>query len=320
MKLYREHGEAGLRDARPEAVHLEPANKLTPSETAQIIEISCSEPFVDVAPSQIVPTLMDQGQYVASVSTFYRTLKAHQLQTHRGRASRPQSFTEPARHEAFKINELWVWDITWMPSPIKGRWYYLYSFMDLFSRKIVGWDVFETQDAEHAAEVLVKARLSQGGLTQSLVLHSDNGTPMKGATMLAKMQELGVMPSLSRPGVSDDNAQIESFFKTLKYRPHYPAEGFESLEASRAWCASFMTWYNFEHKHSALAFCTPHQRHVGDDIELIQKRQELKAQHKKEHPHRWNHSEQRLWARPKSVALNPINPKKKEIKERNFST
>ena len=124
--------------------------------------------------------------------------------------------------------------------------------MDVFSRKIVGWEVYERESADYAASVFRKAHLREGVRADSLVLHSDNGSPMKGATMLATLQNLGVVPSFSRPSVSNDNPYSEALFKTLKYRPAFPDKPFGCLESARQWVAHFAHWYNDEHHHSAL--------------------------------------------------------------------
>lgn len=310
----KDRRRGNLIDKRALAERPEPANKLGQNERAAIVEAACKPEFADCSPSQIVPRLADQGVYIASESSFYRVLKSCRLDAPRRARGCPALASKPMRHVADSIGEVWVWDITWMKGPIAGQWYYLYAFMDLYSRKIIGWEVFEEQTAERASMVLEKARLAEGDLRKPLVLHSDNGTPMKGLTMIAKMQSLGVAPSLSRPGVSDDNAQIESFFKTLKYRPSYPAGStgcFESLEKARDWCSGFMKWYNEEHKHSSIGFCSPSQRHAGEDHGVLARRREVYAEHKKANPKRWCGREPRNWGRPGTQKLNPDNNKEK---------
>jgi transposase InsO family protein len=164
-------------------------------------------------------------QSEVGIKSFYRVLKAHNLQHHRGRAARSVA-SEPNRHHATGPNQVWVWDIIWLPGPVLGTFYYLYLMLDLFSRNVVGWEMFENENAENASLVIRKASLREGRYLTPLVLHSDNGSPMKGATMLETLRNLGISPSFSRPGVSDDNAQAEAFFRTLKYRPGYPGKGF----------------------------------------------------------------------------------------------
>ena len=146
-----------------------------------------------------------------------------------------------------------------------GQYFYLHLFLDLFSRKVVGWQVYETESSALASQVMCDICLRESIAPGQVVLHSDNCSPMKGAAMLATLQALGVMPSLSRPSVSNDNPYSESIFKTLKYRPDYPARAFGTLLGARQWVGAFVNWYNLKHRHSAIRFVTPHQRHVGQD-------------------------------------------------------
>ena len=137
-----------------------------------------------------------------------------------------------------------------------------------------------------------------------LVLHSDNGGPMKGSTMLATLQRLGVVPSFSRPHVSDDNPYSEALFRTLKYRPEYPSEAFSSLEHAREWTTSFVTWYNTEHRHSAIRFVTPDERHEGRDKVILAKRHRVYQLAREKHPERWS-GKTRCWEPVETVTLNP---------------
>lgn len=299
-------------DGRPEADRPTPANALSAEERQNIVTLSCQTEFASLPPSQIVPILADRGEYHASESSFYRVLKAHNLQHHRGRAAAP-SPSEPKRHQASGPNEVWVWDITWLPGPIVGTFFYLYLMLDLFSRKVVGWEVHEEENADHASQVVRKASLAEGRGVTPMVLHSDNGSPMKGETMLATLQKLGIAPSFSRPGVSDDNAQAEAFFRTLKYRPGYPSKGFKTLDEARDWSMKFVRWYNTRHQHSALKFVTPAQRHVGADITILEARKALYAKAKAARPERWSGAT-RNWDRPGDVWLNPVRQKDKKPK------
>ncbi len=202
----------------------------------------------------------------------------------------------------------------WLPGPVVGTFYYLYLMLDLYSRKVVGWEVFETETAEQASIVIRKASLREGRGCNPLVLHSDNGSPMKGATMLATLQNLGIAPSFSRPRVSDDNAQAEAFFRTLKYRPGYPSKGFKTLDQARHWVMEFVRWYNTEHQHSAIKFVTPDQRHRGGDEPILQARKALYEQAKAKNPARWSRAT-RNWEKPKTVWLNPA-PNDDEISKK----
>ena len=185
-----------------------------------------------------------------------------------------------------------------------GIYFYLYLFMDIYSRKIVCWQVYETESSELASEVMRDICVREYIAPKQVVLHSDNGSPMKGATMLATLQKLGVIPSFSRPACSNDNPFSESLFKTLKYRPAYPQRSFESLMAARQWVGTFVHWYNEEHRHSAINFVTPTQRHAGLDGELLRKRDEVYAAAKARHPQRWSGAT-RNWEPITTVHLNP---------------
>ncbi|MCK5883052.1 MAG: transposase, partial [Bacteriovoracaceae bacterium] len=197
-----------------------PKNKLSDEVKNELIATANSKEFVDKSPWQIVATLADRNKYIASESSFYKVLKERKMLIHRGK-SKPPEKKRPAELVATGPNQLWSWDITYLKSGIKGEYFYLYLFMDVFSRKIVGYDLFNCESMEHSAALLERICIAEGILADQLVLHSDNGGPMKGATMLATLQKLGVVPSFSRARVSDDNAFSESLFKTLKYRPDF---------------------------------------------------------------------------------------------------
>ena len=293
----------GLRDGRPDAQRPTPANKLSPEERAAILAVCNSPAFRSLPPSQIVPTLADEGRYLASESSFYRVLREADQQHHRGRSEEPRR--KPlSTHCALGSNQVWCWDITWLPGPARGLYYYLYLIMDLYSRKIVAWEIHETESSDLAARLVSKACLAEGIVSQPLVLHSDNGSPMKGASMLETLRRLGVTSSFSRPRVSNDNAYAESLFRTCKYRPDYPVNGFATLDEARAWVLSFTRWYNTEHKHSGLKFTTPEQRHTGEATSILEHRKEVYRQARDRHPNRWRGAI-RNWELPDQVWLNP---------------
>ena len=184
-------------DRRPLAPRPEPGNKLSEAERTAVLDICNSEGFASLPPSQIVPKLADQGQYLASESSFYRILRADGQQHHRGRAKPPVRRKPPASYKASAPCEVWTWDITWMPGPVAGAFFYLYLIVDIFSRKIVGWEVHERESADLAAALIRQAVLGEGCLMRPLVLHADNGSPMKGATMKVTMEKLGITASYS---------------------------------------------------------------------------------------------------------------------------
>lgn len=293
------------------AIRRTPRNKLSSLERQAVLDVANLQEFAHLAPNQIVPILADQGRYIASESTFYRVLHEAGQVAHRGKA-KPPTRKRPDPLQADAPNQVWSWDITYLATNIKGIFFYLYLIMDIFSRKIVGWEVYETESSEQASRLFRKTCLCEGIAGKDLVLHSDNGSPMKGATMLATLQKLGVMPSFSRPCVSNDNPYSESLFKTLKYRPEFPDKPFESLEKARVWVAGFQHWYNEVHRHSALKFVTPGQRHRGEDIAILEERQRLYEAAKAKQPERWS-GKTRDWTPVGTVYLNPGKPVKKEV-------
>jgi transposase InsO family protein len=286
-----------------------PSNKLTTAERAHILEVANSPAYCNQSPSQIVPRLADNGIYIASESSFYRVLKAENQLQHRGTA-RPKTHKKPEEFSATKPNQLWSWDITYLLSTIRGQYFYLYLFVDIFSRKIVGFDVFDEQSAERAACVVTEAYLAENLREGEVVLHADNGGPMKGATMLATLQQLGVVPSFSRPSVSDDNPYSESLFRTLKYCPQYPSKPFASVADAKAWVSAFVRWYNNIHQHSGINFVTPHARHQGIDKAILAKRAMVYREAKQKNPDRWS-GKIRNWEYLNTVYLNTKRTNKK---------
>ncbi|HSJ18334.1 MAG TPA: DDE-type integrase/transposase/recombinase, partial [Solirubrobacterales bacterium] len=195
-----------------------PANKLSELERRKLITVATSPEFRDQSPKQIVPRLADRGEYLASESTFYRVLHAEDMQHHRARSRPPVA--RPHEHTANAPWQVASWDITYLRSLVRGQFFYLYLVEDVWSRKILGWEVHAEESAELAAALVERIRGDAGDIDlRGWVLHSDNGAPMKGATMLATLQRLGVVPSFSRPSVSDDNPFSEALFRTLKYCP-----------------------------------------------------------------------------------------------------
>ena len=302
LERWRQCG--GLKhDARTTRAY-EPENKLSDQERDQVLAVANSAEFAHLPPSQIVPILAERGEYIASESTFYRVLREAKQLKHR-LASRPAtSRHKPKALQATAPNQLYSWDITYLPTEIKGLFFYLYLFMDVYSRKIVGWQVYDQESSEWAAEILHDIAQREGIERDQVALHSDNGGPMKGATMLATLQALGIMPSFSRPAVSNDNPYSESLFKTLKYRPEYPAQPFSSITEARQWVAGFADWNNHEHRHSAIQFVTPAQRHAGLDTAILVNRKAVYEAAKARHPERWSR-ETRNWDPVLEVYLNP---------------
>ena len=270
----------------------------------------CNQPeYASLPPTQIVPALLDKGIYLGSESSFYRVLKAHGQQHHRGRSKAPEKSNRPTTYTAYGPNQVQSWDITYLPSTVKGQFYYLYAFEDIFSRKLVGYEVHEKECGQLAAQLTQRCLLREQCFSKPPVLHSDNGAPMKSLTMKAKLEELGIVRSLSRPRVSNDNPFSESTFRTLKYCPQWLSNGFSSLDDARAWVHRFINWYNNEHKHSKINFVTPAQRHAGKDAEILAKRKQVMEQARARNPLRWS-GEVRNCDPAGPVSLNPENDPK----------
>lgn len=302
--LQRWEKPAGMQDKRCQAVRPSQANQLTEEERAMILTIVNNKEYQDLPPCKIVPQLANVGIYVASESTFYRVLRAEKQLTHR-QHSKPAIYHKPKAYTADGPNKVWSWDISYLPTNILGIYFYLYLVLDIFSRKVVGWGIHENESSEIGSALIKQACLDEKVEYNQLVLHSDNGNPMKGATMRATLEMLGVIPSFSRPSVSDDNPYSESMFKTIKYHPTFPiATRFNTIEEARIWMEKFVEWYNTQHLHSGLKFVTPEQRHTGMDKDIFEKRAQVYKLAKLQKPERWS-GDIRNWSLPDTVTLNP---------------
>ena len=291
-------------DRRPDAVRPRPEHALDEQERQAVVDVCNEREHASLPPGQIVPKLADDGRYLASESTFYRILHATGQQHHRGRARKPGPARSPATHRADAPNSVWCWDITWLPGAIRGHFFFLYLILDLFSRKIVGWEVHENESAVHSRALVQQTVWKEGCIDQPLVLHGDNGSPMKGQTVQAMLGKLGITASFSRPRVSDDNAFVESLFRTCKYVPGFPKTGFASLGAARAWVRDFVAWYNHRHKHRGINYVTPHERHSGEDLQILARRDAVYQAARERHPRRWS-GNTRNWTPVGPVWLNP---------------
>ena len=295
-------------DGRPQAVRPAPAHALSDRERAQIVSVANEPRFADLPPSRIVPTLADEGVYIASESSFRRVLRAQGQMSHRGRAKAPRKGRPPTTHVATAPRQLWCWDMTFLPRDVAGRWFFLYLIMDVYSRKIVGFEVHEDDDCDHAARLVQRTALAEGihamPRDERPVLHGDNGATLKATTVLAMLWWLGVKPSYSRPRVSDDNAFVESLFRTAKYRPEFPEKGFTDLCAAREWARQFVHWYNHDHRHSGIRYVSPAQRHEGHDVAILAARHQVYLQARERNPARWSRGT-RDWSHIRAVTLNP---------------
>jgi putative transposase len=295
----------GAREDRRRGPNTVPSNKLSNAERRRVLQVVNSPEFRDRSPNQIVPELASRGCYVASESTIYRVLRQEAQVRHREKSRPPTKRHKPRELVALGPNEVWSWDISYLRCTIRGLFFYLYMTMDVWSRKIVAWEVFAEESSENASELLTRAYRNEGIAPGNLVVHMDNGSPMKGATLLATLQRLGVATSFSRPSVSNDNPYSESLFRTLKYRPAYPSGGtFCSIEEARQWVAAFVEWYNTRHLHSSIRFVAPDDRHSGRDVAILERRKSTYEQARGRHPERWSGT-LRNWETIREVALNP---------------
>jgi putative transposase len=301
----------------------ETSNKLGEEEKKEVMEILNSPEYRDLCPAQIVPGLADKGLYIASESSFYRILAAEGQNNHR-EPSKPRTRHKPSELTATGPNQVYSWDISYLRSKVSGEFFYLYLFLDIWSRKIVGWTVADREDSEISAALFRKICIDEDIDPKTLAVHSDNGSAMK-KTLMALFEMLQVQASFSRPGVSNDNPFSESLFRTIKYRPWYPKRPFRDIEEARDWMENFVHWYNRIHLHSAIGFVTPHQRHEGEDIEILEQRKKIYEEARRLRPDRWS-GRTRNWNRVEIVRLNPdknqqnlimanelFNPKKKQI-------
>jgi putative transposase len=280
-----------------------PANKLTSDEEATIVALVTSPEFVSLSPHQLVAKLADMSIYVASEATIYRLLRKRRLLAYRDRA-RPRKHRRPRELVATGPNQVWAWDITYLPAGVRGQFWFLYAIIDVWSRKVVGWRVHDVQRDDLAADLIDDTCRREGVARDQLALHADNGAAMKGKTMLVKLEELGVLPSFSRPGVSDDNPFAEALFRTLKYRPSYPERPFATADDARGWVAGFVAWYNDDHQHSGIRLVTPSQRHAGHDVAILAHRDDVYRTARKRRPDRWS-GDTRDWSHITTVRLNP---------------
>lgn len=303
VQRWRKTPEAG--DRRPARVQ-SPPNRLSEIERQRIVTTANSPEYGHQSPCQMVPKLADKGIYIGSESTIYRVLRSVGQIKHRNRSNAPV-WKKPEPLQATAPNQLYSWDITYLPTTVKGRHYYLYLFLDIFSRKAVGWAVYENELSDLASDVLRDVCSREKIRPGQVVLHSDNGSPMKGASMLTMMQELGVARSLSRPSVSNDNPYSESQFRTMKCHPQYPRKPFADLTEARNWVARFIDWYNEEHRHSSIGFVTPSQRHAGLDKAMLKYREQVYEEARQRNPNRWSGTT-RNWRRVDVVHLNPTKP------------
>jgi putative transposase len=280
-----------------------PKNQMTAAEKQAILETINRAGLADLPVTQIVPILADEGCYVGSESTMYRVMRANQQNRRRSVSKAPKVRALPQHFSVTVPNQLACWDITYLPSGVRGHYWYAYVVMDVYSRKAVAWQVYAHEDQQLASDLLrdyvANERIAPGQLT----LHSDNGSVMRGSSLYATLQELKIAPSHSRASVSNDSPYIESLFRTIKYRPNDPLTPFKTLEDARLFMDRLLHWYNTEHRHSGIQYVTPNQRHAGEDEAILQRRREVYEAAKNRHPERWS-GEIRNWKKVEVVHLN----------------
>ncbi len=279
----------------------EPANRLSPAERAELLAVLNSDEFVDQPPLQVYATLLARGRYLCSVSTMYRILAEHQQVRERRRL---------ARHPARAVPELlatgpgqvYSWDITKLPGPVKGCYYDAYVMIDIYSRYIVGAHVHAHESAV-LAEELMKQIFGVHGVPQ--VVHADRGTSMTSKTVATLLADLGVTRSHSRPHVSNDNPYSEALFKTMKYLPTFP-DRFGSLPDARAFMDQFVQAYNHEHHHTGIGLHTPADVHYGHARTVTVHRSAALAAARAAHPERFTTTtDPKILALPANAWINP---------------
>lgn len=293
-------------DGRPTAERRLPSHALSDCEKEKILAVCHAPEYSALSPAQIVPTLADAGLYLACESTIYRVLHSADEQHYRGRIAAPRNVGPPRMHTSTGPNQVWTWDVTYLKGPVRGLFFFLYMIVDIFSRKIVGWEVWEEETGAHAVTLVERAVLAEHCIGQLKVLHADNGPIQKASTLQVKLVDLGVDASFNRPRVSNDNAYSESLFRTCKYRPDFPERGFANLTGARRWVSQFVEWYNHVHKHSAIKFVAPADRHAGLDVLILAERERVYEAARAANPIRWSKST-RNWDPIPVVHLNKRN-------------
>lgn len=289
-----------------------PLNKITEDERNEIISLCHSSEFCEMTPNQMVPILAERNIYIASERTFYRILSEENQLTHRQKSKPKTQCNQPKALCASQPGEILTGDMTYLKTTVLGHFFYLYLFVDIFSRKIVGWQIHHHECSQLAADIVMDIAKVEGYTKGQVHVHSDNGSPMKGAAIHATFHHLGMTPSYSRPSVSNDNPYSESLFKTLKYCPYYPDQPFNDIQEARQWMVNFTDWYHNQHRHSRIKYVTPSQRHAGLDVDILAKRKQTYEQAKESHPVRWS-GQVRNWEREDEVLLNPAKKDKIEV-------
>jgi putative transposase len=305
--FYRARGQSDSDDQTPVVRRHppRPPRRLADEERTKVIELLHSEEFRDKAPRQVIGTLLTRGEYMCSERTMYRILSSLGESVER-RDQRRTVRHEPPFLLARAPNEVWVWDITALPGPRKGEFFYLYTVMDLYSRYIVAWQIAHVQCGAIAERLFYDACISWDIVPDSLCVHSDRGTPMTSHRLTRMFEQLGVAISYSRPRVSDDNAHMESFYKTTKYHPHFP-DRFPAFGAAMAWAQQYVPDYNLHHIHSSLADFTPANVFFDKVDEIVVVRQATFDRAYAAHPERFVNGPPQAKRPPEQVTINPAD-------------
>lgn len=304
---YRQRPDAWQVPALPTSSQSRSARSLSPAERGAVLDQLHSDRFVDQAPAEVYATLLDEGVYLCSERTMYRLLaQAHEVQERRAQARHPVH-PKPALVAAGP-NQVWSWDITKLPGPATGSWFYLYTIIDLYSRYVPGWLVATRENAALAHRFIAETAAKHDIVADTLTLHADRGSPMVATSVALLLGSLGITQSHSRPHVSNDNPFSESAFKTLKYQPAFP-DRFGSVEDARVYCQRFFGWYNTDHHHQGIGLHTPVQVYTGAVPAVRAERQQTLTTAYAAHPERFVHGAPHPPSVPTTVWINrPIPP------------
>lgn len=286
--------------------HCPQPRALSEPERQNVRDTLHSEEYCDQPPHEVYYELLEQGQYLCSISTMHRLLRDTNCAGER-RQQRPAQHHAIPRLEAKSPNEVWSWDITKLATQRRGVYLCLYVVMDLFSRYVVAWMLSRKENGALAKQLMEESLQRYGIKEGELTIHQDRGSPMIAHSYLDLMSEMGVTSSHSRPRVSNDNPFSESQFKTAKYQPDYPGK-FDSIEHGRQWCEKYFEWYNFSHHHSSLEGFTPAQIFTGQHNALNAVRQQTLKNQYNLHPERFVKGQPQTRMPPGSVFINPIQP------------
>ena len=284
-----------------------PARALAVDERQGVLDLLREARFVDQAPAEVYATLLDEGLYRCSIRTMYRILHENDEVRERRQQLRHPVYVKPELL-AEGPNQVWSWDISKLMGPAKWTYFYLYVIIDIFSRRVVGWCVADTESAALFKPLFESAVDHHAVPPGQLTLHADRGSSMKAKATALLLADLGVTKSHSRPYTSDDNPFSESCFKTLKYQPQFPKR-FGCIQDAKTFCRAFFDWYNQDHHHLGIGLMTPDQVHYGQADEVHVARQKTLDQAFNVNPNRFVNKVPRPPPKPTAVWINPPTQK-----------